>query len=331
MGGHFALGRGFINLDAHTVLAGRVLLVCHVVAVHVVLVLAVALTVDGEGAVVVHHTLPVVVLGRAGGGHIVAVDIVAAGHADECVGGGVARGAHGHLCYACLVLRGRTGFVVVVHHVDVSAAGTAVAAARAPVVQHAVAEVHNLGLHIVVPMIGVVFRVVLITAPLVAGTVEARCAVLHVEQEVVVEGGQFAAPDAAVAVGTLVVSGVGEALCYGAPLHGEVVVVVEGGHLVDAPAEGAVVYQDAVFLALPDGVGPVVHILFLSAPYAYEADDVVGARAYGAVAQRDAGVGGCLSGYGGVAADGEVALQGDDTGHIEDDDFLRRAVDGRTE
>ena len=51
------------------------------------------------------------------------------------------------------------------------------------------------------------------------------------------EGGQLAAPDAAVAVGALVMSGVIEALADSAPLHGEVVVVVERGYLVNRPRE----------------------------------------------------------------------------------------------
>ena len=330
VGGHLAGWSSLVYLDAHAVDVVGVLHVGHVIAVEMVAVGAVALSVDGEGAAVVDHALPVVVLTLVGccRGHVVAVDVVAAGHADKVGWGGVARGAHGDLCHTRLVRCGGTGLVVVVHHVDIAAARSAVATACAPVVDDAVAEVHDLGLHVVVPFVGVVLGVVLVAAPLVASTVEAGGAVLQVLQQVVVERGEFAAPDAAVAVGSFPVAGVHQTLGDGAPLHGEIVVVVEGGHLVDAPRERAMVDHHAVFLALPEGVGTVVDILLLSAADADEADHVVRPGPECAVTDGDAGVGGGLSGDGGVVADGEVAVEGDHAAHVEDDDFLGRAFHG---
>ena len=54
--------------------------------------------------------------------------------------------------------------------------------------------------------------------------------------------------------------------------------------------------EDDVFLvALPGGIGSVVDVFLLSTSDAYEADDVVGTRAYREVAQGDARIGGRLS------------------------------------
>ena len=50
---------------------------------------------------------------------------------------------------------------------------------------------------------------------------------------VVVERRQFSAPDSSVAVCAFTVAGIVQALAEGAPLHGEVVVVVERCHLID--------------------------------------------------------------------------------------------------
>ena len=143
-----------------------------------------------------------------------------------------------------------------------------------------------------------------------------------------VERGELAAPDAAVAVGTLRVAGVYEALGDGRPLQREVVDVVERGHLVDRPRERAVVYQYAVGLALPDGVGAVVDVALLAPSHADEAYDVVLLWAHGVVAQGDARLGRRLSGDGGILTDDEVAVEGDDAADVEDDDLLVVAADG---
>ena len=82
-----------------------------------------------------------------------------------------------------------------------------------------------------------------------------RTTVHHVSYEVMVEGSEFSSPDASIAMGTLAMTGVGKALGDGTPLHGEVVVVVIGSNLVDAPAQGAVVEDDTCFFSQPGCVG----------------------------------------------------------------------------
>ena len=78
------------------------------------------------------------------------------------------------------------------------------------------------------------------------------------------EGGQLAAPDAAIAMGSLAMACVAKALANGAPLHGEVVVVIERGHLVDAPRERAVVEHHTCIVTRRAGIGAIVDVLLLS-------------------------------------------------------------------
>ena len=273
----------------------------------------------GDGAVVVGELLP------AGGLVVdeVVIQVVAAGHPPKgLVVAGIAAGGHGYLCQ--LGDRGSgTALEVVAHHVDLSTARATVAAVG--VVDHAVAEVDVLGLQGVLPVVLAVELVAGVAAPVVACAVEAGRAVVHVANHVVVERGELAAPNAAIAVGTLAVACIVQAFADGTPLHGEVVVVVERGHFVDAPRERAVVEHHEGLLSLPQGIGTLVDILLLAATETDEADDVVGTRAHGVVAQGDAGVGSRLSEDGDVVLDGEVALQGDDTAHVEDHDAVLRA------
>ena len=94
-------------------------------------------------------------------------------------------------------------------------------------------------------------------------------------------------------------SGVSKSLCDVAPLHGEVAVVIERSHLVDAPRERAVVENDVLAIASPCGISAVVHILHLRASAADEAHDniVTLAEIQGIVAQCDTVARGSLSGY----------------------------------
>ena len=142
--------------------------------------------------------------------------------------------------------------------------------------------------------------------------------------EVVVEAGELTAPDASVTMCSLRVTRIGETLGNGTPLHGEIVVVVERSHLVDAPAEGTVVEDDAGLVALPGCIRTVIDVLFLSAAYAEETDDVVAARLNGVISEGDARRWGSLSEDGDVVSKLEIRLQGDDASHIEDDDSLTR-------
>ena len=324
VGGHFARRSArTVELNAHAVLAGRVLLVGHGVAVEMLGVDAPVAAVDGKGAAVIADSRPPVEVGLLV--HLVAVDEVAAGHAHQVARGGVARCAHRHLRHATGA-GGGARLVVVVHNVDVATTRTAIAAVAA-VVDDAVAEVHVLGLHVVGPFILSIELVRQIAVPLVAGSVEARRAVVHVADEVVVERGQLAAPDAAIAVGTLAVAGVVQAFADGTPLHGEIIVVVERGHLVDRPREGAVVEHDAGVASRPGGIGAVVDVALLATAAADEANhDVIAAIEQRVVAQGDARCGRRLSQNSGVGPNGDVAAEGDDAAHVEHHHLLVRPL-----
>ena len=76
-------------------------------------------------------------------------------------------------------------------------------------------------------------------------------------------------------MGSLRMPRIGKTLGNSAPLHGEIVVVVEGSHLIDAPAEGTVVEDDACLVALPGSIRTVIDVLFLSAAYAEETDEIL--------------------------------------------------------
>ena len=129
----------------------------------------------------------------------------------------------------------------------------------------------------------------------------------------------MAAPDAAVAVGALRVLGVVEALAEDAPLHREVLVVVERGAFVHRPAHRAVVEDDVGVVAAPDAVFLAGHLV--AQAEAHEADDhVVGVVLDAVVGQADAVARRRLAGDGDVAlGDGQAALELDDAGHVEDD------------
>ena len=90
-----------------------------------------------------------------------------------------------------------------------------------------------------------------------------------------VETGQLSAPDAAVTMRSLVMSGIGQSLAEHAPLHREVIVVVERSEFVNAPTHRAMVDDDAREVVVPNGIGTVVHVPFLSTAKANEAYDVV--------------------------------------------------------
>ncbi|CDA56151.1 unknown [Prevotella sp. CAG:604] len=180
-----------------------------------------------------------------------------------------------------------TSLVVVVDDIDLSATRTAIAGSLS-IIHHAVAKIDVLCLHGVLPFVGAVFLVGSIACPSISCTIETRATVHEMSYEVVVETCQLTTPDAAIAVCSFGVTWIGEAFGYSTPLHGEVVVVIERSHLVDTPAEGAVVVDDAGLVALPCGISSVVDVLLLSTANAKEADDVVVARLNRIIAQGDA-------------------------------------------
>ena len=110
-----------------------------------------------------------------------------------------------------LLVGGRSGLVIVADEVERAALSGIAAVDRAPVVEHIV---DYLGL-LVLRHAGVA------AAAETGGTAGVMC------DQVVVEGCGSAAPDAAVAVLALAVDGVGEALADDAPLHGEILIVIE--------------------------------------------------------------------------------------------------------
>ena len=58
--------------------------------------------------------------------------------------------------------------------------------------------------------------------------------------------GSAATPVSAIAVGTLLVSGIVETLADDAPLDGKVTIAIDGQTFINAPADGAVVDDDIV-------------------------------------------------------------------------------------
>ena len=134
----------------------------------------------------------------------------------------------------------RTGLVVIVHDINLTTAGAAIAGALC-VVHYTVAEIHIFSLYWVLPFIGIVIEIVCVALPVVSGSIEAGTAIHQMGYEIVVETGKLSSPDATISVSSLAVSWVGKTFGYCAPLHGEVVVVIVGCNLVDTPAERAMV------------------------------------------------------------------------------------------
>ena len=116
-----------------------------------------------------------------------------------------------------------SSLIVVVDDIDLSTTRTAIAGSLS-IIHHAVAEIYVLCLYGVLPLIGAVFLVVGIARPTISCTIETWTTVHEMSYEVVMEACQLTTPDAAIAMSTLGVTGIGKALCHGTPLHGEVVV-----------------------------------------------------------------------------------------------------------
>ena len=138
------------------------------------------------------------------------------------------------------------------------------------------------------------------------------------------EAGSFASPDAAIAVATLAMDGVGEAFAEDAPLQGEVFVAVEGRTFICTPAHAAMVDDDVLLIASPHGI--ILRFQFVAHAASDEADDdVVGLYHKRVVLQADAVAWSCLSGYGDVSIlYFKRLLQLDDARYVEDDDTWPR-------
>ncbi len=136
--------------------------------------------------------------------------------------------------------------------------------------------------------------------------------------QIVVEAGKLSAPNATIAMGTLVVSRIVEALAKSTPLHGEAIVIVERSHLVDTPTERTMVENLIAVFTCPNGIGSVVHVFHLTASAADVAnDDVVAVRTHRVVAKRDARFWCRLSCNGGIFPNDEVCHQVDVATHVE--------------
>ena len=218
----------------------------HFVAVVVECVKAAFLAIDVEHAVVsfafvrrylsgiIGHTVPVVIGHAAVPIHEVAAKEVSAGHPIGIrMSRRVSRSTHrngGEAAGGC----GRSRLVIVVHHIHISSTRTSIASVSA-IIDHTIAEVDDFRLDVILPLIAAEQVVGSVSAPFIAGTAESGRAVVDMADEVVMERRQLSSPYTAVAVCPLSVSGIVQALADGTPLHREVIVVIEGSHLVDAP------------------------------------------------------------------------------------------------
>ena len=82
----------------------------------------------------------------------------------------------------------------------------------------------------------------------------------------------------------------------------------------------------------PGGIGTVVDVLLLTTTATDKTHhDVIAVIPQRVIAQGNAGGGSRLAENGGVGTDADVALQGDDTTHIEDHNLLVAATDGLSE
>ena len=191
-----------------------------------------------DGAIIVFHAVPVAVSGLFSVAQLgsVALDIVTAGHVIHV--GIIARVASISDSDECdaliLVVIFRSVLVIIVDDIDLSATRTAVAGALR-IVHEAVAEIHILRLKAVAPFVFVVVVVGCISVPFVSCSVEAWTTVGQMCQEIMMETGKLATPDASIAVRTLIMTRVCQGFCHGTPLHSEVIVIIERSHLVDAP------------------------------------------------------------------------------------------------
>ena len=139
--------------------------------------------------------------------------------------------------------RGGSNLIIVVYDVHIHALSP-VASVACPVVEHVVAQVKALvGLRAW-------------ARPKARNPTGVMC------QQVVMIGASASTPVASIAVGTLAVSGIHEALRADGPLHGDVLTSINRYTLVYAPAHGAMVYDDVVLIHAAESVALMIgHIL----------------------------------------------------------------------
>ena len=135
------------------------------------------------------------------------------------------------------------------------------------------------------------------------------------------ERGILATPNTAITMSALSMTGIAQRFGDGTPLHGKVAIVVERSHFIATPRHRAVVENDVLFIASPDSIGTIVHVLYLTTTETNESDNnIVGRAIDGVIAQSDTRRGSRLSGDGNIAIlDLQIRFQIDITGHVEHD------------
>ena len=157
------------------------------------------------------------------------------------------------------------------------------------------------------------------------GMVEARRPVVMVGKQVVMEGGVLAPPDTSITMGTLLMSGIAQALSQDAPLQGEVLILVERGTFIHRPAHGAMVQDDIIVATAPDGVLLcAVAFRILDGVAKAETDetdnDIGGLDVCRIIFQADTVSGSRLTGNGDIPLiDFQYRLKSDFTGNVEND------------
>ena len=136
--------------------------------------------------------------------------------------------------------------------------------------------------------------------------------------QIVMETGKLTAPNATIAMCTLVVSRIVETLAQRTPLHGEAIVIVERSHLIDTPTERTVVENLIAILTRPNSIGSIIYILHLTAATTNIAnDDIVSIRSHREIAKCNTRFRCRLSCNGGVFPNDEVCHQVDVSTHIK--------------
>ncbi len=118
--------------------------------------------------------------------------------------------------------------------------------------------------------------------------------------QVVMIRSSAATPITAIAVSSLLVSGIVEALTHDAPLDSEVTITVDGQTFINGPADAAVVDDDVVTAAATKPVAFMMGNLTISQSETHIAYDIIGTDHDRIISQTDTVTRGSLSCYGRV-------------------------------
>ena len=94
-----------------------------------------------------------------------------------------------------------------------------------------------------------------------------------------VETGTFATPDTTIAMAAFTMYGVGKTFAENTPLHGKILVVIEGRTFVGTPAHRAMVDNDVLMVTSPQSI---IFRLFLVAHAAADKtdDNIIGLHSH---------------------------------------------------